>query len=529
MNVFLFGIGGTGARVLRSLTYCLAANMGNLPAGINFIPMIIDHDKTNEDKRIAIEALENYRAIQRAAHPEGFNPKQDYRSFFLSGLKYLSEVRLGNDIANFPASFEFEFGTGGNGGTFADFINLNAMNGALSTTGDLLQSIYSNAPAYVDVNGIREDNPIAELNLDLGKGYRGNPNIGSVVFDSISDNEAYKYFTNNFIPDKDVIVIIGSIFGGTGSSGIPKLIEAIRSNPTAGWNNAKVACIMVMPYFKVDTPDAKDGITPAIQDNIFKSKQKAALSFYKNCMLSCGKRMNEAFKSIYYIAEEDDLQHRNRYSEGGSDQKNYANIVELLSAMGIVDFVKRVYEGENLNKYNEYGLEKQSSAQHALWLKHFCDYDKGNSLKELTRLTLCLKHFRDHIKVGGPNKAATYYGDNGLKIAENINSGIYKDLAAFTDKFSEWLNQLGNVNHSFAPYDFRKEVELNKVVNGYVSTPGGVFNNNGVSYKDFDSMASKAWANGVNNEPNKRCAFIKVIYEASKGQTDNALRKPKKD
>lgn len=61
MNVFLFGIGGTGARVLRSLTYCLAADMGDLPAGVNFVPMIIDHDADNKDKETAVRALETYK------------------------------------------------------------------------------------------------------------------------------------------------------------------------------------------------------------------------------------------------------------------------------------------------------------------------------------------------------------------------------------------------------------------------------------------------------------------------------------
>ena len=47
-RLFLFAIGGTGARVLRSLIMLLAANV-KLPNGIKIIPIIIDLDKTNED------------------------------------------------------------------------------------------------------------------------------------------------------------------------------------------------------------------------------------------------------------------------------------------------------------------------------------------------------------------------------------------------------------------------------------------------------------------------------------------------
>ena len=409
-------------------------------------------------------------------------------------------------------------------GTFADYIDLSAMTGDLALTCDLLKSIYSDSPAYVGPKNA--ENPIAELNLALDKGYRGNPNIGSVVFDSIQKTDAYDYFTKNFIPEQDVVVIVGSIFGGTGSSGIPKLIEAIRGNAAAGWNNAKVACVMVMPYFKVDTPDAKDGITPAIQDAIFKSKQKAALSFYHKCMLNGTTPMNQAFDSIYYIAEEDDRQHRNQYSEGGADQENYANIVELVSAMGIIDFVKKINTGAALNSFNEYGLESDAAPGNSLWLKNFYVGDRENSLKELTRLTLALKHFRDHILTGGPNRAATYFGDNGLRIASNIHSGIYLDLADFANQFAKWLYELRNVQHSFAPYDFGTETPLNKVVNGFKSKPGGLMNSKGVSYKDFDSIASKVWADGVRNEPNKNRAFIKIMYEAAKIETDYATHTP---
>ena len=68
MNVYIFAIGGTGARVLRSLTFCLASGMECIPDGTNFIPMIIDYDKTNGDKERAKRNLTTYSNIRNSAY-----------------------------------------------------------------------------------------------------------------------------------------------------------------------------------------------------------------------------------------------------------------------------------------------------------------------------------------------------------------------------------------------------------------------------------------------------------------------------
>ena len=63
--------------------------------------------------------------------------------------------------------------------------------------------------------------------------------------------------------------IISSIFGGTGSSGFPRIVDAIRYSGIADYDKALVGASIVMPYFKVNTPAGG-----AINSNIFNSKQK---------------------------------------------------------------------------------------------------------------------------------------------------------------------------------------------------------------------------------------------------------------
>lgn len=61
-KIFLFGIGGTGARVLRSLTMMLATGV---KLGVDeIIPIIIDPDAANADLTRTVSLLNNYSAIR---------------------------------------------------------------------------------------------------------------------------------------------------------------------------------------------------------------------------------------------------------------------------------------------------------------------------------------------------------------------------------------------------------------------------------------------------------------------------------
>ena len=61
-NLFIFAIGGTGARVLRSLGILLASGL-KINAD-KIIPIIIDTDTQNNDTIRALKLLNNYRKIR---------------------------------------------------------------------------------------------------------------------------------------------------------------------------------------------------------------------------------------------------------------------------------------------------------------------------------------------------------------------------------------------------------------------------------------------------------------------------------
>ena len=71
-KLFIFGIGGTGARVIKSLTMLLAAGLKSRN-DFEIVPIIIDPHKDNEDLKRTVSALNNYQKItENAGLSNGF-------------------------------------------------------------------------------------------------------------------------------------------------------------------------------------------------------------------------------------------------------------------------------------------------------------------------------------------------------------------------------------------------------------------------------------------------------------------------
>lgn len=64
-KLYIFGIGGTGSRVLRSFTFLLGT--GVKVAGFNeVVPIVVDADSTSGDKTDTVQLMENYQKLYQA-------------------------------------------------------------------------------------------------------------------------------------------------------------------------------------------------------------------------------------------------------------------------------------------------------------------------------------------------------------------------------------------------------------------------------------------------------------------------------
>ena len=70
-KLYIFGIGGTGARVLKSLTMLLAAGV---ECGVDtIVPIIIDRDMSNKDLSRTKLLIEDYIEVNNISETKGKN------------------------------------------------------------------------------------------------------------------------------------------------------------------------------------------------------------------------------------------------------------------------------------------------------------------------------------------------------------------------------------------------------------------------------------------------------------------------
>ena len=70
MKTFIFAIGGTGVRVLKSLTMLLASGVKGTSTDNEIIPIVIDYDGDNGDTNLTQDILERYQMIHENAYKD---------------------------------------------------------------------------------------------------------------------------------------------------------------------------------------------------------------------------------------------------------------------------------------------------------------------------------------------------------------------------------------------------------------------------------------------------------------------------
>ena len=287
---YIIAMGGTGCRVMRSFYHLSAAGAFN---GYSFKFMCVDSDTANGDKGILSETIVKYN-------------------------------NLNNYFHIFP-----EIALGGDGGFWSPLQNIND-----SMAQNLNSPMFSDDAKAV-FNMLYTPN---EQEKTLSGGFYGHTSIGSffMLKSIIDDNGNYTETWHNFFgdidPTEDKIFIIGSLFGGTGASGIPTLARIIHDNPST--STAKIGAMLVMPYFKMQNEKNDTANIDKIDWRLFTSKVQSALSFYED------QNFNNTFQTMYFLGENKDKFMFVSNEPEGVAQRNKANHIEALAAASVLDFMK---------------------------------------------------------------------------------------------------------------------------------------------------------------------------------------------
>jgi len=419
-KLFVFGIGGTGARVVKSLTMLLASGVRSNYNEI--IPILIDPDRAGGDLNRTLKILKEYWGIQKEL--QNF----EHNDFFKARILTLSEMisRKGGNT-NVIDGFKFEL-DGVQTDSFKDFLDF----GTLDPNNKYLTSLL-----FSDAN----------LNSDLEKGFKGNPNIGSVVLNQFTKSDVFEAFARNF-EEEDRIFIVSSIFGGTGAAGFPLLLKNIREGKVKGEHfdflkNAIVGAITVMPYFKV----AADNVSE-IDSKGFISKTKAALHYYFKNVTG-----NNSVNALYYVGDLVSNEYEN--NEGGNDQRNDAHFVELISATAILDFANtdsnflQTLNGRAQNPvYKEFGIREPTERVSFSSL-----YDETSRLigVNLTKYFYFDLFLIEKMKNETNHPFASAYSN---KFDDNFfDQTFFKTIVEFNKSFRIWLGELHRNKVGFSPFN----------------------------------------------------------------------------
>ena len=384
-KIYVFGIGGTGSRVLRSLTMLLAT-------GVKFgadeiVPIIVDPDTANADLTRTVTLLNDYLSVRNELQFSNDNVNR----FFKTAINRI--------LPNFTLHIHDT-----DNKTFKDFIGLSSMSKANKALTKML---------FSDKN----------LRASMEVGFKGNPNIGSVVLNQIAGSDDFEAFANSFNAG-DRIFIISSIFGGTGASGFPLLLKTLRHGKDFPnhdiINRCQIGAVTILPYFKLQQSDASE-----IDSTTFISKTKSALAYYEENIIR-----NNEINALYYLADESSKMYENH--EGGSSQRNDAHLIEFLGATAIVNF-------SNSNFENTANLE--------LGIKDESDKVSFASLYRGLHEMLYFPMVQFTLMANALTYNLTTYSSSTLNANKGnfedlYSSDFFKNLSEFLSKYHEWLKEL---------------------------------------------------------------------------------------
>ena len=295
-KLVLIGIGGTGAKLVEAVVHL--AGSGN--AHDEIYPILIEQDEENGNKTKCIDLINKYISIKSKL-------EDNKTSFFKSVIKKLEVIKPYN----------------GNGGVFENILEYDGKDDD-NNEKKVLNCLYNNH----------------QLSETIDAGFKKRALMGSVFF---STNDFKKRLNDlidsfNFVDiDKPDFVICGSIFGGTGASGL------VETGKRLSGKNRKLKAIVMMPYYLI--PNADDEIKDVLVNS---DSDKSATRVYFD---SYQEKLSETFNELYFLGMTNPKDNISKTSNrGGTQQKNRAHLFELIAALGIIRSIE-VEDNKNIEFY----------------------------------------------------------------------------------------------------------------------------------------------------------------------------------
>lgn len=308
MNRLVFmAVGGSGERVFTSFMMALTAGM-HVDAD-SVLPIIIDNDAESHALTECKNLINYYRKEGSVNSPK-------------MGANAIYGKAFGQDREKWPSFFET---------VIEEPIYLDSDGAHIGNLRKVIGSLDES------LNDINEERDLLftdkDLDMPLDGGFIGNPNIGSVVLNAIALHDGRYSSKHSEISRDDGLVVVGSLFGGTGAAGIPLIVNKFKEK---GGNCPRIGVISLLPYFTTFSDDkfAAAGKWDVYSD-MFDVKTRAALMYYADYMQDVDVQYyvgDRACKAVY------------KHQIFGDKQNNSTHPIEVMAALCAIDFSKSHFE-----------------------------------------------------------------------------------------------------------------------------------------------------------------------------------------
>ncbi|MEM8503671.1 MAG: hypothetical protein AAF716_11030 [Cyanobacteria bacterium P01_D01_bin.1] len=346
MSLYAIGIGGTGAKCLEALTQMAAVGLLNSDGPSleqTIYTLFVDADETNGSLERARSSMSLYQKCHELF--EGDRASQPWMQARLNNLDLWSPLGQAATVKKLSSLFSY----------------------------DSLQQVSPDLGSLVDVLFTPE-----ELEANLEVGFRGRPAIGSAVMSQIElDNrngDVWQQLIEKIridIGNKGrfpKVFLFGSIFGGTGASGIPTIGRVLHQRLEAEnmRDRVSIGSAFMLPYFSFTPASglAKDEVFA--RSDQFLLNTEAALRYYVT--------QGKPFDTVYVLGDHNTTEVE--FSLGKTSQKNAPHFIEMYAALGASHFLQT--EGKP-NTGTQVAVASRQSRNRLSW----SDLPTGGTAKKL--------------------------------------------------------------------------------------------------------------------------------------------------
>ncbi len=300
-TLVFFAVGGTGMRTVEPLLHLCALGLG--PDRLKLV--LIDPDQTHPSAGRALELIALYQEVRNTF------PRANETKYFHTDVVVAHEG-VWSPISRMRGGAKAME-------RFSTLVDAPAMRTHSKYLGKLFDLLYD---------------PNDEQEMPLEKGFRGRPSIGTVFMNRI----ATAPWLRELMADRDAVFFAaGSVFGGTGASGLPVISEVLRADLVGQGGQADVQAVelgrvgaaLVLPFFRPtggETRASDNGIMP--DPAIFALNALGAMPYYT--------ALRSGYGEMFVLGEE--VWRETGAAVGGPEQDNGPHHVEFFAALAALEF-----------------------------------------------------------------------------------------------------------------------------------------------------------------------------------------------